>query len=263
MDYRITHLKQLETKAILIIRKVTAAFKRSFIYGSFRRNKQMRSFILIDRNSNATSDGCIILDQKVGEVPEKRYIFREESTISAAQRQALFGHNSATIWLTGLSGSGKSTIAKLLDTKLFEKGIHSYVLDGDNLRHGLNSDLGFSPEDRCENIRRAAEVARLMNDAGLVVIAAFVSPYRKDREMAHKTIGNNFIEVFVDASIAICRQRDPKGLYAKFDAGAFTGLTGVDAPYEVPQNPALILSTDKESADESVEKVLEMVLTKI
>lgn len=175
------------------------------------------------------------------------------------RRPTLSRHKPATIWLTGFSGSGKSTIARLLEIQLLRQNIRTCILDGDHLRLGLNSDLGFSPEDRCENIRRAAEVARLMNEAGLVVIAAFVSPYRKDREMASRIIGSDYYEVFVDASIDTCRQRDPKGLYARFDAGKFTGLTGVDAPYEAPENPTLHLRTDKESAEESMERILNLL----
>jgi bifunctional enzyme CysN/CysC len=260
--YNINELTRLPSDSLQLneIGRVEWVLQRPLIYDSFRRNKAMGAFILIDRNSHATSGGGIILDQKVEDVPEKRYLFKEQSTVSVASRQALFGHRPATIWLTGLSGSGKSTLAKMLEYKLMEQGIHAYVLDGDNLRHGLNSDLGFSPEDRCENIRRAAEVAKLMNDAGLVVIAAFVSPYRKDREQARQTVGDGFVEVFVDADIETCRRRDPKGLYAKFDAGEFSGLTGVDAPYEQPERPDLWIKTEKESVEESVEKVLKAVM---
>lgn len=189
----------------------------------------------------------------------QQYVFREESTVTAERRQELLGHKPATIWLTGLSGSGKSTIARLLESKLLDRNINAYILDGDNLRHGLNSDLGFSPNERTENIRRVGEVARLMNDAGLVVIAAFISPYRRDREQAAGIIGENFFEIFVDANIETCKKRDPKGLYAKFEAGRFTGLTGIDAPYEMPEQPALHLKTEVESADESVGRVLELI----
>jgi len=224
----------------------------------------MGSFILIDRNSNKTSGGGIILDQvaeRAQKEPEKRYIFREESIVTPEQREALSGHKPATVWLTGLSGSGKSTIARLLESKLFERGIHAYILDGDNLRHGLNSDLGFSPDDRCENIRRAAEVAKLMNNAGIVVIAAFISPYRKDREQAAGIVEKNFLEIYVDADIEVCKKRDPKGLYAKFANGKIAGLTGVDAPYEKPEKPSLHLKTDKEAVEESVERILERLLS--
>lgn len=246
------------------IGRVELALQRLLICDSFRRNKIMGSFILIDRNSNKTSGGGIILDQvaeRVQKEPEKRYIFREESIVTPEQREVLSGHKPATVWLTGLSGSGKSTIARLLESKLFEQGIHAYILDGDNLRHGLNSDLGFSPDDRCENIRRAAEVAKLMNSAGIVVIAAFISPYRKDREQAAGIVEKNFLEVYVDADIEVCKKRDPKGLYAKFANGKITGLTGVDDPYEKPEKPALHLKTDEETVEESVERILERLLS--
>ncbi|MDD4922981.1 MAG: adenylyl-sulfate kinase, partial [Bacteroidales bacterium] len=259
--YNVNELTRMSSESLNLneIGRVEVVLQRPLIYDSFRRNKAMGAFILIDRNSNATSGGGIILDQVSETVPEERYIFSENSSVSAVQRQTLFGHKPATIWLTGLSGSGKSTIAKLLEAKLLEKNIHTCILDGDNLRHGLNSDLGFSPEDRAENIRRVAEVAKLMNDAGLVVIAAFVSPYRKDRTLARKVIGEGYVEVFVDADVKTCRKRDPKGLYAKFDAGKFTGLTGVDAPYEVPEGPALRLKTEKETVEQSVEEILKLV----
>lgn len=240
------------------IGRVEIVLQRPLVYDTFRRNSAMGSFILIDRNSNATSGGGIILEQVVeqgSEKTEKPLVFKVKSDIDLNRRNRLFGHRTATIWLTGLSGSGKSTIARLLESQLFELGVHVAVLDGDNLRHGLNSDLGFSPEDRCENIRRAAEVARLMNDAGMVVIAAFVSPYVKDRQMAREIIGDSFIEVFVDADIDTCRKRDPKGLYARFEDGKFTGLTGVDAPYESPEIPDIHLNTGTETIEESLEKM--------
>lgn len=220
----------------------------------------MGAFVLIDRNTNATSGGGVILEQVVDKDKEPRFLSEEKSLVTSENRVVLMGHKPATIWLTGLSGSGKSTIAKLLEKKLMERGVHTYVLDGDNLRHGLNSDLGFSPEDRCENIRRAAEIARLMNDAGLVIIAAFISPYRSDREKAARVVGSGFLEVYVDADIETCKKRDPKGLYAKFDAGKFAGLTGVDAPYEEPKDPLLHLKTEEETVEESVEKVLNRVM---
>jgi len=246
------------------IGRVELVLQRLLICDSFRRNKIMGSFILIDRNSNKTSGGGIILDQvaeRAQKEPEKRYIFREESIVTPEQREVLSGHKPATVWLTGLSGSGKSSIARLLESKLFEQGIHVYILDGDNLRHGLNSDLGFSPDDRSENIRRAAEVAKLMNSAGIVVIAAFISPYRKDREQAAGIVKQNFLEVYVDADIEVCKKRDPKGLYAKFANRKITGLTGVDAPYEKPEKPTLHLKTDNETVEESVERILERLLS--
>lgn len=247
------------------IGRVEIVLQRPLVYDTFRRNDVLGSFILIDRNSNATSGGGIILEQVVEKAlgnTNKPLIFKEESAISQERRSMLFGHKAVTIWLTGLSGSGKSTLARKLESKLFELGMHVTILDGDNLRHGLNSDLGFSPEDRCENIRRAAQVAKLMNDSGMVVIAAFVSPYAKDRQMAREIIGEGFIEVFVDADIDTCRKRDPKGLYARFDEGKFSGLTGVDAPYESPGNPDIHLNTGVETIKESLEK-MQVVIDRI
>ena len=263
--YNINELTRLTSSCLGLndIGRVELLLERPLIFDTFRRNKSMGAFVLIDRNSHATCGGGVILDQVVEEVPEKRYLFKEESSVSMEDRIQWMGHKPATIWLTGLSGSGKSTIAKILETELINQNVHVCVLDGDNLRHGLTSDLGFSPEDRCENIRRTAEVAKLMNNAGLVVIAAFVSPFRKDREMAADIVGVNFQEVFVDAGIEICRKRDPKGLYAKFDAGKFSGLTGVDAPYEVPESPSLRLDTNVESVAVSVEKVLDLIVRTI
>lgn len=263
--YNINELTRLTSSCLGLndIGRVELVLDRPLIFDTFRRNKSMGAFVLIDRNSHATGGGGVVLDQVVEGTPEKRYLFREESAVSMEDRILWMGHKPATIWLTGLSGSGKSTIAKILETELINQNVHVCVLDGDNLRHGLTSDLGFSPEDRCENIRRTAEVAKLMNNAGLVVIAAFVSPFRKDREMAADIVGVNFQEVFVDAGIETCRKRDPKGLYAKFDAGKFSGLTGVDAPYEVPESPSLRLDTNTESVAASVEKVLDMIVRTI
>jgi bifunctional enzyme CysN/CysC len=250
--------------------RIEIVLQHPLIFDSFRRNKAMGSFILIDRNSNATSGAGIILDQIAEDINEQQEssskemnIHREESLVTAEQRNTLSGHKPLTIWLTGLSGSGKSTIAKILESSLLKKNVQAFILDGDNLRHGLNSDLGFSPEERRENIRRAAEVAKLMNDAGIVVIAAFISPYKKNRELAARIIGDKFLEVFVDADLETCKKRDPKGLYAKSGAGRLSGLTGVDAPYEKPEKPSLHLRTGEERAEESAGKVLRIVLERI
>lgn len=175
-------------------------------------------------------------------------------TVSAEDHQALFGHKGCVIWLTGLSGSGKSTIASALEARLASEACATYVLDGDNLRQGLNSDLGFSPEDRDENIRRVGEVAALLADAGLITITAFISPYQAARERARKAAGAiDFIEVFLDVPIEICRQRDPKGLYAKAMAGKIAQFTGVDAPYEKPRSPEIVLDAAGKNVQECVE----------
>jgi len=162
-----------------------------------------------------------------------------------------------TVWLTGLSGAGKSTIACTLERRLLDAGNAAYVLDGDNVRHGLNRDLGFSPGDRAENIRRIAEVARLMNDAGLIVITAFISPYREDREMARSIIGgDDFLEVHVNTPIEVCEGRDPKGMYKRARAGELPAFTGVSAPYEPPLDPVCSIDTAVNSVNECVELLM-------
>jgi bifunctional enzyme CysN/CysC len=183
-------------------------------------------------------------------------------SLSAADRSAVTGGAGMTVLLTGLSGSGKSTVACEVERRLVASGRAAYVLDGDNLRHGLNADLGFSPADRDENVRRTAEVARLLADAGVVVLVALVSPYRTGRDAArglHRDAGVGFVEVFVDTPLEVCRQRDPKGLYARADAGEVSGLTGVDAPYEPPGQPELHLRTASASIDELADAVVAVV----
>lgn len=173
-------------------------------------------------------------------------------------------HKSFLIWFTGLSGSGKSTIANALEKKLFNNGIHTYILDGDNLRSGLNNNLTFSPGDRTENIRRIAEVSNLMVDAGLVVLSAFVSPYSKDREKVRATVGtNNYFEVFVNTPIEECEKRDVKGLYAKARKGQIKDFTGINAPYETPKNPDIEIDTTKVSVEDSVEIIFKAIANKL
>jgi adenylyl-sulfate kinase len=168
-----------------------------------------------------------------------------QGEVTKARRAALLGHAPKTIWLTGLSASGKSTLAYALEHQLVDMGKPCYVLDGDNVRHGLNKDLDFSEASRTENIRRIAEVAKLMNDAGLIVITAFISPLRADRQMAKDIIGDDFKEVYVSTSIDICESRDPKGLYAKARAGQVKHFTGISAPYEAPEAPDLMIDTSQ------------------
>jgi len=180
-----------------------------------------------------------------------------EAHVTRADRVRLLGQTPATVWFTGLSGAGKSTLAFALEKRLMEMGRAAYVLDGDNVRHGLSRDLGFSPEHRTENIRRIAEVARLMNDAGLIVITAFISPYRADRELARQVIGaENFLEVHVSTPLSVCEERDPKGFYKRARAGGLPGYTGVSAPYEPPLEPALAISTAESSTASCIDGVL-------
>jgi adenylylsulfate kinase len=186
-----------------------------------------------------------------------------ETTLTKAERQQLRGHKSCVIWFTGLSASGKSSIANALEKELFERNISSYVLDGDNIRHGLNNNLGFSPEDRKENIRRIGEVAKLFVDAGVVALTAFISPYKADRDTARQLVGENeFIEVFVKCPVEICETRDPKGLYQKARAGVIPEFTGVSAPYEEPEKAEIILNTDQLSIQQSVDTIINYLIKK-
>jgi len=191
-------------------------------------------------------------------------IIAHNFSISRKDRNTKNDHNSFLIWFTGLSGSGKSTIANALEIKLHKKRINTYILDGDNIREGINKDLTFSPEDRTENIRRIAEVAHLFVDAGVVVLGAFVSPYRKDRENIKKIVGDtNFIEVYVNTSVEKCEERDVKGLYKKARQGEIKNFTGVSAPYEAPDSPDIEIKTEQLTIEESVNKIVESITKKL
>ena len=189
--------------------------------------------------------------------PKATNIVWHAHTVTRDERESKFGHRGATIWFTGLSGSGKSTLANALDAALWERGVRSYVLDGDNIRHGLNKDLGFSPEDRTENIRRIGEVAKLFTEAGVINSTAFISPYREDRDRARASQKEgDFIEVYVKASVDACEQRDTKGLYAKARAGVIKEFTGISAPYEEPASPEVVVDTEGQSVEESLAVVI-------
>ena len=186
-----------------------------------------------------------------------------EHKVSREEREKLLGQKGVILWFTGLSGSGKSTIANEVSHRLHQMGKLNYILDGDNIRHGLNKDLGFSPEDRAENIRRISEVANLFADAGVITITAFISPYRKDRDFCRSLAGDGrFIEIYVKASLETCEKRDPKGLYKKARAGEIKEFTGISAPYEEPLNPEIILDSDNLSIEEEVERVMEYLKDK-
>ncbi len=181
-------------------------------------------------------------------------VTRQASNVSATDRARVLKQHPLTVWLTGLPGSGKSTIAQALERRLIDAGHACFVLDGDNMRHGLNRDLGFSPEARRENVRRVAETARLMNDAGLVVITALISPYRDDRAMARAIVGESrFFETSLAADVEVCERRDPRGLYAKARRGEILDFTGVNAPYEMPEGPSIVLETDRDAAQRCVD----------
>lgn len=191
-------------------------------------------------------------------------IIQHDYQVSREDRKSKNNHNSFLIWFTGLSGSGKSTIANLVEQQLFEKGIKTYTLDGDNIRKGINNDLTFSPEDRTENIRRIAEISNLMIDAGLVVLAAFVSPYKKDRENVKNIVKNsNFVEVFINTSVEECERRDVKGLYKKARAGEIKNMTGISAPYEAPEQPDIEIKTEEVSVKEAVNKIIDHITPKL
>ncbi len=185
-----------------------------------------------------------------------------ENHVLRADREKRQGHPSAVIWFTGLSGSGKSTLANELDWRLFERGVSSYVLDGDNIRHGLNGDLGFSPEDRTENIRRIGEVAKLLADAGTIALTAFISPYREDRDRVRALLDRDtdFLEVFVKAPLEVCEDRDPKGLYKKARSGEIPEFTGISAPYEEPLDPEITLDTSQEDVTACVDRLIDTLV---
>ncbi|UCG37977.1 MAG: adenylyl-sulfate kinase [bacterium] len=189
-----------------------------------------------------------------------RNITPHNSLVTREDRRRLFGHGSCVVWMTGLSGSGKSTIAHEVERGLTQRGVHACVLDGDNVRHGLNADLGFSDEDRRENIRRIAEVARLMTEAGLVVITAFISPFGEDRDRARALFGpGEFLEVYVRCPMELCESRDPKGLYARARSGEIADFTGVDSPFEEPLKPDLILDTNRLSVAEASGRIMALL----
>jgi len=176
--------------------------------------------------------------------------------VTRGDREKLNGHRGCTVWLTGLSGSGKSTIAVELEKHLWTRGVRAYILDGDNIRHGLNKNLGFSPADRTENIRRIGEVAKLFTDGGIVALTAFISPYRADRDQVRALMPEDFVEVYVDCPLEVCEQRDVKGLYQKARAGKIPEFTGISAPYEAPLSPEVTIKTNAQSVEDSARQIL-------
>lgn len=221
-------------------------------YDKYVDHKQTGSFIFIDRLTNVTSGAGLIKDKA-----ESRNVVWHETNVSKEERIAIKGHSPCVLWFTGLSGAGKSTIAGAVESYLNQNGVHTYLLDGDNVRHGLNKDLGFSEADREENIRRIGEVAKLFLDAGVIVLTSFISPFRRDRDNVRNIVNDDeFVEVFVDTPLDVCEKRDPKGLYKRARAGEIKEFTGVDSPYEEPLAPEIHLETEDLSVDKAVEKVI-------
>ena len=232
------------------------ALDRRIAFDPYGENRDTGGFILIDRVSNETV-GAGMVRFALGRAENVSWT---QMDVDRAARGALKGQRGGVVWLTGLSGAGKSTIANLLERRLHEEGRHTYVLDGDNLRHGLNQDLGFTEADRVENVRRVAEVARLMADAGLIVLVSLISPFRAERRMARERIGpEDFIEVFVDVPLEVAEERDPKGLYARARQGEIRNFTGVDSPYEPPEREDLRIDTSAASPEQGASAVYEAV----
>ena len=269
IDPNTLHRQPAEALGLNEIGRIGMRLFKPVLCDVYERNRQTGSFIVVDPQSNFTVGAGMIIDRShpynavAGTVPQERHVTRHAGKVTVTERSGLLGQQPITLWLTGLSGSGKSTIGYALEKRLTEEGRACFVLDGDNVRHGLNEDLGFSPEDRCENIRRVGEVAKLFNDAGLIVITAFISPFRKDRENAREIIGNErFVEVFVDAPIEVCEQRDPKGLYQKAREGEIPEFTGVSSPYEPPDNADFIVDTSRLSVEEGVDAIMALLREK-
>jgi bifunctional enzyme CysN/CysC len=225
----------------------------------YAESRQTGAFILIDRATLRTAAAGMVVESLEG----ARDVHRHAETVTPALRAELKAQDPLVVWLTGLPGSGKSTIANLVERKLVAMGRQTMLLDGDNLRQGLNADLGFDAAARSENVRRVGEVARLMADAGLIAIVALVSPFQADRTRAAALLPEGrFLEIFVDTPIEICRQRDPKGLYEKADQGKVVNLTGRDQPYEPPEDPALVLRTAELTAEQAADQIVELVLSR-
>lgn len=233
------------------------ALSKNITFDAYKNSKELGSFILIDRFSNNTVAAGLIHHS----LRRADNVHTQALSINRTSREKLHGHQGKVIWFTGLSGSGKSTIANALELDLHKLGKHTYLLDGDNIRQGLNKDLGFTDADRVENIRRIAEVAKLMMDAGLIVMTAFISPFKREREMARELIGeNNFIEVYIDTPIQVCEKRDTKGLYKKARTGLLPNFSGVSSSYEAPENPNLTLTgSEKNSISAAVKKLRHLI----
>jgi bifunctional enzyme CysN/CysC len=226
------------------------------VFDPYAENRETGGFILIDRASNATVGAGLIHFA----LRRSQNIHWQAVDVDKAARAALKGQKGCVLWFTGLSGAGKSTIANLVERRLYSLGRHTYLLDGDNVRHGLNKDLGFTDADRVENIRRIAEVARLMVDSGLIVLSSFISPFQSERQMARELVQQNeFIEIFIDTPLSVAEMRDPKGLYKKVRRGELKNFTGIDSPYEPPEAPEIVVQTDALTAEAAADKIMQFL----
>jgi bifunctional enzyme CysN/CysC len=259
--------EQVDTLQLNDLARVHLELSSPLVFDSYRRNRLTGSLIVIDEATNDTVAAGVILDTEVeeaGERPSERSpnVRWQGSRVTREVRWRELGHGGATLWFTGLPGAGKSTVAAAVEERLLELGRPAFLLDGDNLRHGLNGDLGFDESARTENVRRTAHVARLLAESGTVALVSLVSPYAADRRTAASLHGADeleFIEVFVDAPLELCEERDPKGLYARARAGELSGLTGVGAPYEAPENADLTLGSGGETVEQEVERVMALL----
>ncbi|AVA25715.1 adenylyl-sulfate kinase [Rhizobium sp. NXC24] len=244
------------TLALNDIAVCNVSLSRPLVFDSYSTSKTLGAFILVDRYTNETVAAGMIRHN----LRRAQNVHHQMLSITRQDRERLNEHQGKVIWFTGLSGSGKSTLANALEMELHNQGKRTYILDGDNIRQGLNKDLGFTDADRVENIRRIAEVAKLMMDAGLIVLTAFISPFRREREMARELIGlENFLEVFVDTPLDICEQRDPKGLYRKARDGKLPNMTGVSSPYEAPTSPDFVIQGVSTPLVESVKRLVDYI----
>jgi len=242
-----------ETLEMNEIAEIHISLDRMIPFMPYDENREMGGFILIDRATNETvATGMIRYAMR-----RSKNIFEHHFTVDAGARAGLKNQKPCVLWFTGLSGSGKSTIANILEQKLYQRGHHTMVLDGDNVRHGLNRDLGFTDQDRAENIRRIAEVSKLMTEAGLITLVSFISPFAAERQMARELIGDaQFVEIFVSTPLAVAEARDVKGLYKKARAGQIPNFTGIGSPYEAPENPDMTLDTTQKTAEELADTLL-------
>ena len=258
----VNSFERLATKDLRLnqVARLDVALAEPIAFDPYAQNRETGAFVLIDRYTNATVAAGMIEHG----LRRATNVHRQAVDVTRDTRASLKAQKPTVLWFTGLSGSGKSTIANLVERKLVAEGRHTFLLDGDNVRHGLNKDLGFTDADRVENIRRVGEVAKLMTDAGLIVLVSFISPFRAEREMVRELVGEGeFVEVFVDTPLEECERRDVKGLYAKARAGKLPNFTGIDSPYEAPERPEIRLDTTVETAEEAAERVVRALIGEV